>query len=115
MRPFPNVDGGHWQISFNAGFHPLWSRDGQELFYRTFDGVWAVSVESGDDFQFGAPERLIEGIYLAATSGRAYDVSPDGQRFLMIKSGGSAEGTSRPDLVMVENWFEELKRLVPTD
>ena len=46
--------------------------------------------------------------------GRTYDVSPDGKRFLMIKPGGRAEQTAAPpSLIVVQNWFEELKRLVP--
>ena len=49
-------------------------------------------------------------------NGRSYDVAPDGQRFLMIKEGGGAEDASAPaSLIIVENWFEELRRLVPTN
>jgi hypothetical protein len=45
---------------------------------------------------------------------RNYDVSPDGQRFLLLQTGGGADGPVAPDLVLVQNWLEELKRLVPT-
>ncbi len=47
--------------------------------------------------------------------GRSYDVAPDGQRFLMIKEGTPAESGTPPSLILVQNWFEELRRLVPTD
>ncbi len=48
--------------------------------------------------------------------GRTHDVSPDGERFLMIKEGGGADDTSAPSqLILVQNWFEELRRLVPTN
>ena len=50
-----------------------------------------------------------------APQGRTYDVSPDGQRFLMIKAGGgSDQAAAPPSIIVVQNWFEELKRLVPT-
>ena len=63
-----------------------------------------------------APTTLFErSYYVGPNSGRSYDVSPDGQRFLMIKPGqGSEETAARPSLVIVQNWFEELRRLVPT-
>ena len=46
--------------------------------------------------------------------GRTYDISPDGERFLMIKESASDEKSST-EFILVQNWFEELKRLVPTD
>ena len=59
---------------------------------------------------------LLEGAYFTGVSGRSYDVAPDGQRFLMTTAGGGAEDTSAPpDLILVQNWFEELRRLVPTN
>ncbi len=63
------------------------------------------------------PEVLFEGDdYPSVGNGRSYDVAPDGQRFLMIKESGGAEGTSAPpSLILVQNWFEELRRLVPTN
>ncbi len=60
--------------------------------------------------------RCCSRVRTAGSPGRTYDVSPDGQRFLMIKEGGEAEGTSAaPTVILVQNWFEELRRLVPTD
>ena len=47
--------------------------------------------------------------------GRTYDISPDGERFLMIKEGGLGDETEPTQLILVQNWFEELNRLVPTD
>jgi hypothetical protein len=60
---------------------------------------------------------LFEGPYGASPNqnGRTYDIAPDGTRFLMIKAGGSADETAEPtSLVVVQNWRDELKRLVPT-
>jgi hypothetical protein len=64
-----------------------------------------------------APTRLFEGRYGAQANqtGRTYDIAPDGKRFLMIKPGDSADQTAVPtSLVVVQNWLEGLKRLVPT-
>ena len=59
----------------------------------------------------GNPETLFEGDYLMANGGPNYDVSPDGEQFLMIRAVESA--SVRPDIVIVLNWFEELDRLAP--
>jgi Tol biopolymer transport system component len=121
VRPFPEVETGRWQISTGGGTRPRWSRDGTELFYYlgTADGtgaVMAVPIESGQNFRAGVPRMLFEGPYVAPHPGRqTFDVSLDGQRFLMIKStapGGSAE---QPQIVVVENWLEEVRRLVSAD
>ena len=57
---------------------------------------------------------IFEGRYLSGR-GRMYDIAPDGQKFLMIKPEDAAEGGTRENVVLIQNWFEELKRLVPTD
>ncbi|HSG63552.1 MAG TPA: hypothetical protein VLD39_01060, partial [Gammaproteobacteria bacterium] len=118
VRPFPDVNAGRWQVSANGGSEPLWSRDGRELFYRNGTVLMVVAVETSSTFSAGNPEILFEGRYFggvggAPQGGRAYDVSPDGQRFLMIKPVGTS--TAAPRIVIVENWFEELERLVPSD
>jgi hypothetical protein len=74
----------------------------------------AVPVESGSAFRAGVPRMLFEGNYPALITGRGlYDVSRDGQRFLMIK-GDDADAAPR-HLTVVQNWLEELKRLVPVN
>jgi eukaryotic-like serine/threonine-protein kinase len=117
VRPIPDAyRGGRWQISSGGGRQPVWSRDGRELFYRDFTGaVLALPVTSAPTFAPGRSVRLFDGsAYVgggAHGSGRTYDVSPDASRFLMIKIG-SADRAPAP-LVVVLNWFEELRRLVP--
>ncbi len=106
VQPFPGPGTRHL-VSTNGGKEPVWSRDGRELFYRQNTAVMAVSVEGGD-FRAGAPKLLFDGPYLADTTGHAsYDVSPDGQKFLMIRNeeGGLTE------LRVVLNFAEELKAL----
>ena len=119
MRPFPNVDTDRQQVSTNGGTQPLWTRNGQELFYESMGTLMRVPVKTGSTFERGTPEKVVDASpYLVRPrwgSGRMYDVSADGKRFLMIKAGGSADQTAVPtSLVVVQNWREELKRLVPT-
>jgi len=109
VRPFPDIDtGGRWQVSTSGGTQPLWARDGQELFYRSGGAVIAVPVQTDPNFTVGNPQVLFEGDYHLAPGGPNYDVSPDGERFLMIRG---VEGTSQ--LTVVLNWFSELERLAP--
>ena len=117
MRPFPNVEDGQWLISRGGGTRPLWSPDGRELFYLAPGArLMAVGVQIEPSFAPGNAEELFGGYHApgGGSSGRTYDISPDGERFLMIKESGSDE-TSTTEFILVQNWFEELKRLVPTD
>jgi hypothetical protein len=104
-----------------AGLHrgrqaaPL-ARDGQELFYLATTGaLMRVPVEARSTvWSAGTPVVLFQGRYFTGSQGRPYDVSPDGRRFLMVKEAGADQGDTRPQIIVVQNWFEELKRLVPT-
>jgi len=116
VRPYPAAYGGsRWPISDGGGKTPLWSRDGRELFYRDFDGaMWAASVALTPTFTPGPAVKLFENANYfsgpgSSLSGRTYDLSLDGSRFLMIKQPASEAAA----LVVVLNWFEDLKRLVP--
>ena len=117
VRPFPDVNAGRWQISTGGGEKPLWARSGGELFYLTLtESLMSVPLQVGASFTFGNAGIALEEPYFAAVfaDGRTYDVSPDGRRFLMIKEFGRAGETAPAQLIFVENWVEELKRLVPT-
>ena len=122
VQPFPDVDGGRWQISTTGGMRPLWGPDGQELFYLTDAGVMGVTVEIGAGFGVGTPTLVIAGSYfgppVGTVSGRIYDIAPDGQRFLMLKESGTATAddpfAGLMQIHVVQNWFEELKARVPT-
>ena len=119
VRPFPNVAGGQWQVSTAGGRQPLWARNGNELFYVGPGGaLFRVPVEAGGaTWNAGTPTQLLEGRYwvmaTSGSSGRMFDVSADGQRFLMIKAPGSEAGAAS-SIIVVQHWDEELKRLVPT-
>ena len=122
VRPFPAVDQGRWQVSTAGGWQPSWARSGRELFYWAPDGIlMAVAVGAdrrGASFTAGTPAKLVEGQHYTAAGdvnlGRTYAVSPGGRRFLMIKEGGGDQARAPENLIVVENWLEELKRLVPT-
>ena len=115
VRPFPNVEEGQWLISKGGGRRPLWAPDGRELFYLVpGTKLMAVDVQTETSFAAGNAEVVFEGRYSEGPFGRTYDISPDGKRFLMIKESGSNE-TPSTELILVLNWLEELKRLVPTD
>ncbi len=116
VRPFPNVEDGQWPISSGGGTKPLWASDGRELFYMAPGArLMVVGVQTEPSFAPGNAEEVfaVRG-YFVESAGRTYDISRDGERFLMIKEGGSDE-TSSTEFILVQNWFEELKRLVPTD
>ena len=76
----------------------------------------AVPVQTASSFSAGNPAKVFDTRYLIPQNERTYDVSPDGQRFLMIKGRTSpdASATAPPStMVVVRNWFEELKQRVP--
>jgi serine/threonine-protein kinase len=119
VRPFPEVNTGHWQVSEAGGTRPVWARSGQELIYVALTGaLMRVGVTRGPTWAATAPTLLVNAGYFApagGNAGRTYDIAPDGQRFLMIKQGGGADQTAAPaNLIVVQHWDEELKRLVPT-
>ncbi len=107
VEPYPGP-GPKVMISTEGGQLPVWSRDGKELFYRWGDRMMAATVETQPEFKVTGTEVLFKGRYLT-NEYHNYDVAPDG-RFLMIQE--SQESTP-PEIHVVLNWFEELKRLVP--
>jgi dipeptidyl aminopeptidase/acylaminoacyl peptidase len=119
VRPFPNVDDGKEQVSVMGGTQPWWSRAGDELFYFAPTGeVMGVRVGSGADWSGSLPTIVLEANdFLFQAGGAAastLDVSADGQRFLMLQEPTDSDTVPWP-IVVVQNWFEELERLVPTE
>ncbi len=119
VQPFPEIDGGMWQVSTAGGLRPLWGPDGQELFYQTSAGVMGVTIEPGTTFMPGTPELVVPGPYYgsaAGGSGRTYDISLDGQRFLLMKEGAIDADDPFAGLTrfhVVQNWTQELLERVP--
>jgi len=93
-----------------VGYQPVWSRHGKKLFYRCGEKMIAATFETEPEFRITNSKVLFEGKYLTGWW-LNYDVSEDGQRFLMIQE--SEEQLASTQLIVILNWFEELKRLVP--
>lgn len=106
VKPFPEP-GRKWEVSTGGGLEPRWRRDGKELFYVTPDGkVMAVEVGTDAAFEAGTPQALFV-TSLKNASGWRYDVSPDGQRFLVNRP---IDQESSPPITLVQNWTALLKR-----
>ncbi len=112
VQPYPGP-GGKWQISTDGGTEPVWNPNGRELFYRIGPKMMAVDITTQPGFSAGKSRMLFEGPYpsLVATV-PSYDVSPDGQRFLMLKASEQSQAITQ--INVVQNWSEELKRRVPS-
>ena len=114
VQPYPGP-GGKWQISTEGGTEPMWNPNGRELFYRSGDKMMAVDIASQPSFSAGTPRMLFEGRYeTPIVPIDNYDVSLDGQRFLMLKPSEQAQAAPT-QINVVLNWFEELKRRVRTE
>jgi serine/threonine-protein kinase len=110
VRPFPDVDAGRWQISVRGGGAPAWAHSGQELFYMSEQRLMAVDVVTTPTFAPGQEKVLfsVAGYFNSGTRS-GYDMTADDQRFLMIQD---EEALVEGDLVIVQNFFEELKAKV---
>jgi serine/threonine-protein kinase len=114
VQPFPGP-GGRWQVSKEGGRGPLWSKDGRQLFYHQADDqVWVADIRTEESFAPGKPRLLFEkrGFILNLAPLQTWALWPDGQGFLMVKR---EEPKLQPvtEMIIVQNWFEELKRLAP--
>jgi Tol biopolymer transport system component/predicted Ser/Thr protein kinase len=113
VQPYPGP-GGKWQISTEGGKEAVWNPNGRELFYRSGNKMMAVDITTQPGISAGKSRMLFEGQYQPPpTTSPNYDVSSDGQRFLMLKPVEQTQvGPTQINVVL--NWFEELKQKVPT-
>jgi len=117
VRPFPNVGDSRLQISVEGGVDPLFSRDGRELFYWSEPGtIMSVELQYDADGGLSAslPQVVIQGDYAKNNTARQYDVSADGEYFVVLKRAETGE-REPPRIVIVQNWVEELNSVVPRD
>lgn len=113
VRAFPGP-GSKQMISISGGSQPLWARDGKRLYYRDRDHVWAVDVQTEGKLRAGPPRELFDATaYGWGFPIRSYDLSMDGRRFLMVREEKRAPAPVT-ELALVENWFEEVRRLART-
>jgi serine/threonine-protein kinase len=118
VRPYPAVGAAQWQVTTGGGTRPLWMPRGQELVYVAPSGaLMSLPVPSGSSWGAMTPKQLIKDGYFTnpVDSLRTYDISPDGQRFLLIKPDTTSQQAATPSggVVVVLNWVEELERLAP--
>jgi len=115
VRPFPDVDSGKWAVSRGGGMAPLWAHNGREIFYESPDGQMMVAgVDTVGGLRVLDSEILFQlptgvSVYTLATD---YDVSPDDQRFIMVRGAEAQEAEEGFNLILVENWVEEIKERV---
>lgn len=108
VQSFPDLH-GKWQISTEGGIEPVWARSGRELFYRAGDKILSVAIDSSAGFKASSPRVVVAGqsrletVTLLPT----FDVSSDGQRFVLIKSEQEQSPTR---LNIVVNWSSELQQ-----
>ncbi len=109
VQAFPE-GGDKLAISNGGGREPVWAPDGHALYYRTGDRMLEVGIDTEPALRAGAPHLIFEGAYEGVVWGEPdYDVSPDGQRFLMIKSTGPPP---RAEMEVIVNWFDDVARAV---
>lgn len=118
VRPYPEVNDAHYLVpSSTGGRTPVWSPKGNELFFVNGSSMMTVAVSGSPTFSagtatklFDAPSVLLDGRTTGSSSVRTYDISRDGQQFLMIKnSQAQADESQAPTIVVVQNWGEEVK------
>jgi Tol biopolymer transport system component len=119
-RPYPGP-GGEVTISVGGGQEPVWAPSGRELLYRHDRKLLAVPIdERGTSLSVGAPTRVFDDPYRLDTGGAQggvanYDISPNGQRFVMVEEAQPARAASQTArLEVIVNWLEALKARVPT-
>jgi serine/threonine-protein kinase len=114
VEPFPATSEKHQAPRTQGGrdYHPVWAPDGKSLFYVPDSNfpIVSVPVVTSPGFAFGTPEEMTRAPRpgLQSWQPRGYDVLPDG-RFVSVSLAPGA-----PEVRIILNWFEELKRLVPT-
>lgn len=114
VRPWPNVQDGRWQISNNGGEVPIWSHDGSTIYYVQpgSNELMAVAVGAGKEFSADRPKSVADFSgydWQGPANSANFSISNDGKRFLVIKSKPNNK------IVVVLNWLNEVKRLVPTE
>jgi Tol biopolymer transport system component len=118
VRPFPNVGSRKWQVSTEGGAGPVWTRAGREIVYMDNRGrmmAVAIARNNNDEFDSSKPVPLFNAIGKAGINiDRDWDVTADGERFLFnVNDAPATESAS--DLTLIQNWDDELKRLVPRE
>ena len=114
VQPFPST-GARYQITADRGIYPLWSRDGRELFFTPPGELQGVAFTAQPSVVIGKPTTYPRGFLVSGTgTPRTYDLLPDGRFIGVIDPALTPQLGGAASQVLVLNWYEELKRLVPT-
>jgi len=119
VRAFPQPasgSGGRWQISTNGGDLPVWSRSGHDLFYQSGDQIMAASYAvTRDTFVPGKPRLWVPTrVASLRPNSYAWDLAPDGKRVVLLTPVDSSDGGKQEhEVVLLQNFFDELRRRVP--
>jgi serine/threonine-protein kinase len=115
VRPFPDAASGRWQVSSGGGSAPLWSRSGRELFYVKDNTMYVVRITPGPSFTAEPPRALFtvpERVRVGALERGTMAITPDDQRFLMVRDNSWEAMAGTPTMVVVQNFFAELRAKV---
>ena len=107
VQPFPE-GGRRTTVSNNGGLEPRWSPDGRELFYVEATKLIAVSVDTSETFSVRSRTSLFEHPSLTNAFYPQYDISADGQRFIIPTPVEEAPG-AKPMIRVVQNWAKEFR------
>lgn len=119
VRPYRDIDAGRWLVSSGGGQEPKWSQDGR-LFFMSAAGLMEAEASTGAVFRVETRRVVLDRERYVLLNGpaREYDVSPDGERFLVLREPVAGPNSGEPgtlaEIVIVTNWIEELKQRVPT-
>jgi serine/threonine-protein kinase len=112
VRPFPDVNGGKWQVSSGGGSAPLWAHNGRELFYVANGKMNVVRIHPGPPFSAEPPRVLFtipDGVRAGSPVGGTFAITPDDRRFLMVRDNKWEDMAGTPTLVVVQSFFDELR------
>lgn len=112
VRPFPDVSGGRWQVSSGGGSAPLWAHTGRELFYAEGNDMYVVRIDPGPPFSATPPRALftiLDRVRAGAPVRGTFAITPDDQRFLMVRDHNREDMAGTRTLVVGENFSEELR------
>ena len=109
VQPFPPT-GDRWTVSSEGGEEPVWSPNGKKLYYRNTNDWIEVEITTAPVFSIGKRRVLFSEPYMNVP-GFSYDISPDGQRFLLLKPVSQERTTT--NLRIIKNWFEVINQLTP--
>ena len=116
VRPFPDVNGGKWQVSANGAINPAWANNGREIFYISQGEMVVAELDLDTGFEVLGRETLFNLAGLGLARGANYtnwDVALDDQSFYMVQIGAFEDGERSNEFILVQNWLEEVRARLP--